>query len=274
MIKNGLKKKKIIFNLEDYEDEEKFKKVKFTINFKSLVKKNTHKSWHELLSSLDYSKIEDRIKDDLSKNGNIMNIFPERENIFRVFKMPLDKIKVVILGQDVYHSLDSKKEIPQAVGLAFSVPPQAVIPSSLKNIIKNLQKDPLLKFIKNKETGGDLSSWEKQGIFLLNCGLTCLEKKPGSHARLWAPLTNKIISYIAKNNKNLIFVLWGAFALDKEPLIIKESKTHQIIKSSHPSGLSCNKPLKSYPAFMQCHFASLVNKLLKDKNIKEINWNF
>ena len=263
------KKEVTPFDLDTYDGDD----VEYDVKLEPLIEK-THKSWHKLLKSLDYKKIEERISSDLAKTGTIVNMFPEKENIFRVFGMPLDNIKVVILGQDVYPNVDKKTDLPQAVGLCFSVPKEVDIPSSLKNIIKNLEKDPLIKFKKDKDTGGDISSWEKQGVFLLNCGLTCLEKRAGSHAKLWAPLTNDIISHIAKNTENVVFVLWGAFALDKEKIILESGKKHHVIKSSHPSGLSCNKPLKSYPAFKNCHFAGIVNKILKEKEKKEIEWSF
>lgn len=193
----------------------------------------------------------DENKEELNKiNDSLIKTkitYPERINIFRAFELaPLDSLTTVILGQDPYPSYEiiNKIKIPQATGLAFSVPKEIKIPSSLKNIFRNLYK---YKHINKYPEDGDLTWLAKQNVLLLNTSLTVEEDKKLSHSRLWQHMTDTIINYISNNKSNIVFVLWGAHAVSKKYLI-DESK-HKIIISSHPSGLSCNKKLGIHPEF-------------------------
>lgn len=162
---------------------------------------------------------------------NNQSIFPKLENIFRIFKeCDLDKIKVVILGQDVYHAHEN-----QANGIAFSVNENVKLPPSLKNIYKEL-----MSCYPDTKVSGDLSHWVKQGVFLLNCSLTVLKSKPGSHINIWKDFTDDVIRVISNNTNNVIFCLWGRFGESKEDLINKDNK-HIVLKCSHPSPLSAYK---------------------------------
>ena len=147
------------------------------------------------------------------------------------------------------------------MGLAFSVQPSIPLPSSLKNIFNNMKK---FGHIKNIPTNGDLTYLAKQGCLLINSALTVFEKKANSHSKLWQWFTDYIIEYLSDNYENLIFVLWGAFAYKKNKFI--NTDKHKIIVSSHPSGLSYNKPMKSFPAFSDNDHFGQINEYLEKFN--------
>lgn len=183
------------------------------------------------------------------KNG--INIYPQKENIFRIFKkITPNKIKVVILGQDPYHN-------GNAVGFAFSVE-NAKINPSVKNIYKELEKEGF--YLPNKN--GDLSHWVDQGVFLLNTALTVRESQAESHLNLWNEFTNILIKYLDELPGKFIFVLWGNNAQKYSNLITN----HKILKSSHPSPFSCDRGF-----FGNDHF-KLINKHLLENNMGEIKW--
>lgn len=182
------------------------------------------------------------------------NYFPPKDKIFQSFEL-INNIKVLILGQDPYHGID------QANGLAFSVNKGIKIPPSLRNIFKEL----------NNEYGydipqhGDLSSWSKQGVLLLNSILTVESGKPSSHKKMgWENFTDSIIKHISENEENIVFLLWGNFAKSKEDLINKDK--HLILKSTHPSPFSANK------GFLGCDHFKTCNEYLEEKNINPIDW--
>lgn len=173
--------------------------------------------------------------------------YPPREQVFRIIEeLPLDKIKVVILGQDCYHSEG------QANGLAFSVNKDIKIPPSLRNIFKEIK----CSFPKTVQSSGDLTPWVKQGVFLLNCALTVAPGKPGSHAKIWKEYTDSLIKEISENTNGVFFLLWGEFAKGKADLI--DQNKHTILMAGHPSPLNTSQP------FVGCgHFEKL----------DFINWN-
>lgn len=185
--------------------------------------------------------------------------YPDYENIFKIFEIvPLNEIKVVIIGQDPYHGPG------QAMGLSFSVPNGQEIPPSLVNIFKEIKLEYEDNFDLPKN--GDLTSWAKQGVFLLNNTLTVEAHKANSHKDYgWNEFTDNVIKYIDKQNFNKVFVLWGNFAKNKATLIDNDNSL--ILKSPHPSPLSANKGF-----FGNNHFKK-INEYLKDNNLKEINWN-
>ncbi len=185
-------------------------------------------------------------------------IFPKKNHIFNAFKLTkFEKLKVVIIGQDPYYN---KK---QAHGLAFSVRSNIKnIPPSIQNIYKEIKKEyPKYNIPKN----GCLKNWAKQDILLLNSILTVEEKKPKSHKNQgWEIFTNKIICYINKYLKNIVFLLWGYNAQKKTLLI--NNKKHLILKTSHPSPLSVNK------GFNGCNHFKKTNLFLQKINKKKIIW--
>lgn len=183
-------------------------------------------------------------------------IYPQKKDVFKCFEnTSLKMVKVVIIGQDPYHGFN------QANGLCFSVNKNTSIPPSLKNIFKEVRNDIGCSEPKH----GDLSSWSRQGVLLLNSSLTVEKNNPGSHSKIgWEIFTNKIISSLSVQKDNLVFMLWGKHAIRKEKLIY--DKNHLILKSPHPS------PLSAYRGFFGCKHFSKTNLFLKEKNIEEINW--
>ena len=203
---------------------------------------------------------------DRLKYLNKKKIFPKPELVFNAFKhFELKDLKVVLLGQDPYIRYEEKdgKVIPQAMGLAFSVPKEIKkIPPSLKNIFKELKNNFKEFKIPNN---GDLTRWVKEeNILLLNSALTVIEGKSSSHQKLWESLTDSIIKYISDNTENIIFILLGNFAKNKSKLIDLEK--HYVIKGVHPSPLSASR------GFFGSNIFKRTNKFLKDEEIKEINW--
>ena len=137
------------------------------------------------------------------KQGTI--VYPKPSDVFNAFKFtPFNEVKVVILGQDPYHGAN------QAHGLSFSVQKGVAIPPSLKNIYKELQADiPGFKI----PAHGDLSSWAKQGVLLLNSTLTVRSDQPGSHQKMgWEPFTDQAIRALSEQREGLVFMLWGRHA--------------------------------------------------------------
>lgn len=252
----------------------------------NLKKLKIHKDWKdifvEIYNDKKYEKLEKELSKYLEESKGTINIFPYPKQVFSAFNLtPLNKLKVVILGQDPYHGQeyyiegdespedsDEYKMIPQAMGLSFSVPVGFQIPSSLKNIYKNMIKYKQLDEYPNH---GNLESWAKQGVMLLNCSLTVKQKKPNSHAKLWTWMTDKIIKHISDKTENVIFVLWGRYAYNKNKLI--DDKKHKIIASSHPSGLSYAKKMGNFSSFKDQNHFGMINDYLTNNKKKPINWN-
>jgi len=159
------------------------------------------------------------------------NIFPSKEQIFKVFEMDVREIQIVLLGQDPYHKPG------QAHGLSFSVPIGFPIPPSLRNIYKELKREfPERKY---EFLSGNLENWfYREKIFLLNASLTVIQNKPGSQMKVWRDFTNNIIEFISIQNKECIFLLLGNFAKEKDNFI--ENK-NRIVYGVHPSPLSASR---------------------------------
>ena len=159
-------------------------------------------------------------------------VYPRNADIFNAFnKTPFDKVKVVILGQDPYHGPN------QAHGLSFSVQKGVAIPKSLINIYKELATD-IPGFV--KPTHGNLEGWAEQGVLLLNATLTVRAAEAASHQKKgWEQFTDAVIKKLSDERKGLVFILWGAYAQSKIPLI--DASKHHIIKSVHPSPLSVER---------------------------------
>jgi uracil-DNA glycosylase len=146
---------------------------------------------------------------------------------------PLDKTRVVILGQDPYHGPG------QAEGLAFSVPAGLKLPPSLRNICKELQRD----LGQPMPTSGHLGAWTERGVLLLNTCLTVEDGQPASHAKKgWESLTDALIVAAAAHASPKVFMLWGAHAQAKAPLIAAAGPQHLVLQANHPSPLSASRP--------------------------------
>ena len=209
---------------------------------------NIHSSWNEVFYKHDIvlETIYDKNKVIYPKN---------QEDVFKVFKMDVKDIKVVLLGQDPYYANEN-----QAHGFSFSVPRYTKIPPSLKNIFTEIGNEFLDRNYKFKN--GDLTKWfENEKIFLLNCSLTVEKSKVGSHMSLWNKFTNDVIKFINDKNKNCVYILLGNFAHNKMKLIDKEDHIN-VIKAVHPS------PLSAYRGFFNSNIFKNVEKLLGQK----INW--
>ena len=180
-------------------------------------------------------------------------VYPEKENVYRVFEMDVTKIKVVLLGQDPYHGQN------QAHGLSFSVPTGVKIPPSLRNIFKELQNEfPERNY---NFVSGNLEQWfYREKIFLLNASLTVVEGKAGSHMKQWETFTNSVIEFISAQNPMCIFLLLGNFAKAKEKYILNKER---IINGVHPS------PLSAHNGFFNSNIFIKVEELLNEK----IDWS-
>lgn len=183
-------------------------------------------------------------------------IFPPFEDLFSAFHFTaLKDVKVVILGQDPYHN-DG-----QAHGLSFSVKPEVAIPPSLLNIYKELQVD-LGTYIPDN---GYLLKWAKQGVFLLNAVLTVRAHNAASHSNKgWEKFTDAVIEILNKEDRPIVFLLWGRFAKEKAKML--NNPKHLVLTAAHPS------PLSAYNGFFACKHFSKTNEFLKKNNIEPIDW--
>ena len=183
-------------------------------------------------------------------------IYPEYKNIFTAFNTTsYDNVKVVILGQDPYHGEGEPH------GLSFSVQDGIKLPPSLKNIYKELYDD--LNII-NPNTG-NLISWSKQGVLLLNAILTVEKDKPASHRNIgWEQFTDAVISKINEKDSPVVFILWGNFARSKKNLI--SNPKHLVIESPHPS------PFSARNGFFGSKPFSKTNEFLTKNGLAPINW--
>ena len=183
-------------------------------------------------------------------------IYPEPKNLFNAFdSCPFDKVAVVILGQDPYHG------IGQAHGLCFSVPEGTRSPPSLQNIFKEIESD----LGTTPPLNGDLTRWAAQGVFLLNAILTVEARKPASHRDIgWEQFTDDVIRLLSDKRDNLVFLLWGNFAKQKQNLI--DENSHRILTAPHPS------PYSAASGFFGCKHFSQANDYLKQHNKQPIVW--
>jgi len=239
-----------------------------------LDKLSINESWHDFVKSKIFKKNIKKVNEYLSycfnlTHGNV-GIYPYPDLVFNSLNAtPLDKVKVVILGQDPYirYEIHTDKKIPQAMGMSFSVSKGIKIPPSLDNIYDNLLK---YKHITKKPKHGNLSFWAYQGCLMLNTALTVQEGCSNSHEKQWVELTDALIQFISKKTDNTVFVLWGRPALNKLDLIDRDK--HKVIISSHPSPLSVNNSLSHYGAFKDKDHFKEINDYLKSKGKSTILW--
>lgn len=226
---------KITINIED---------IKINDDWKEFLKEEFNKNY--------FLEIKKRYIQALNNNAII---YPPANLTFNAFNLtPLDGLKIVLLGQDPYHQPN------QAMGLSFSVPYGVKIPPSLLNIYKELKTDLDIEPSKS----GDLSSWAKQGILLLNSILSVEAGKPASHSSWgWKEFSDAVISKLSLEKSGLIFMLWGNYAKSKKALI--DTSKHFILEAAHPSPLART-------GFLGCKHFSKANEILRNLGKNPINW--
>ena len=213
-------------------------------------------SWQKVLKSefeKDYFK---HLISFVKQEYATQQVYPQGKQIFHAFEeCPFEKLEVVILGQDPYHGPG------QANGLAFSVNEGVRTPPSLRNIFKEIKAD----LGKEIPESGNLERWAEQGVLLLNATLTVRANTAGSHQNKgWETFTDAVIKKISDEKKNVVFLLWGAYA-QKKGAIIDDTK-HLVLKAAHPSPFAADK------GFFGAHHFSKANAFLKAHGKKEIDW--
>jgi len=217
---------------------------------------NICKDWDDILASEFskpyFSELWSRVEEEY-RSGTI---YPAKENIFNALRYTSYKdVKILILGQDPYHGAG------QAHGLAFSVQKGVDLPPSLRNMFKELINDVGITM----PAHGCLSAWAEQGVMLLNTVLTVREASPNSHKNLgWTQFTDAIISALNERKDPVIFLLWGANAKEKLPLITNSQ--HYVLSAPHPSPLSASR------GFFGCSHFSKANEILQRQGKTPICW--
>lgn len=232
-----------------------------SLNEQQLAKLNKvqlDESWKYGLSEFLLSPKMDELKAFLVEEKKADKIiYPPNHLIFNALNTtPLDRVKVVILGQDPYHGPN------QAHGLSFSVQKGVALPPSLRNIFHELHADVGVERPKH----GDLTHWAEQGVLLLNAVLTVEAGQPTSHQkRGWEEFTDHVIDVLNEQREHIVFILWGAYAQRKGQRINQDK--HLVLKAAHPSPLAANRG-----GFFGCKVFSKANNYLKQNGIEPINW--
>ena len=217
-----------------------------------------NQSWETLLASEFQMPYFVELMQQVEQEYATTTCFPPKELIFSAFEQfDFQDTRVVIIGQDPYHGTG------EANGLCFSVNDGVAIPPSLKNIFTEINREyDRILF----PTSGNLERWAKQGVLLLNAGLTVRKDEANSHKHLkWNLFTDAVIDLINEQSENVVFLLWGSFAQKKGKLIDREK--HLVLESGHPSPLSANRGMW----FGNNHF-KLTNEYLKVNAKIEIEW--
>ncbi len=214
------------------------------------------KSWKKILSTEFEKAYFLELVSFVKKEYATQVIYPPAKDIFNAFNLcPFDLTKVIIIGQDPYHS------VGQAHGLCFSVNEKLDIPPSLQNIFKEISADLKTSIYPT----GNLERWAKQGVLLLNATLTVRQNMAGSHqGKGWETFTDSVIKNLSDKKNNLVFLLWGSYAQQKIKLI--DTEKHCVLCSPHPS------PLSAYRGFLGNKHFSLSNNYLIKHNLSPIDW--
>ena len=216
-------------------------------------------SWSEFFKSVAQKDYSEKLNHFLNVEYASVTVYPPRDKMFNAFKLcPLDKVKVVIVGQDPYH------EPGQAMGLSFSVPQGIKVPPSLVNIYKEIENETGVKMDKNN---GDLTYLAKQGVLLLNSILTVRAHQPMSHnIEEYHLFLEDVLSVLDKQYRPMVFLLWGGPA--RKLKVYLHNPTHLILECCHPSPLAANHG----NWFGNGHF-NKTNEYLKNNNLSPIKWN-
>lgn len=221
-------------------------------NTKNLIN-NIETDWKDILLSIiePYANNIDKELNESKQKYTKNFIYPKEQDIFRCFNyFNVNEMKVLILGQDPYHTPNV------AMGLAFSCPNNVQMPPSLRNIFKELQRC----YNGELRTNTDLSDWSKQGVLLLNTSLSVVINTPNGHSNIWKDFINDLLKYIG-NMKDIVVMLWGNSAKQYKILF----KDCYILEHTHPS------PLSRKPFIGNNHFV-LCNEYLREKGKEEIIW--
>jgi uracil-DNA glycosylase len=224
--------------------------------YTTFMKVNIEPSWKKVLQdefdSEYFEELASFVKDEY-ENGTV---YPHPKKMFAAFDLcPLDKVRVVILGQDPYHGPN------QAHGLCFSVKDGVRHPPSLRNIFKEIQADVGTP----PPDSGNLTRWTEQGVLLLNATLTVRAHKAGSHQKKgWEQFTDAVIKYLSEEKSDLVFLLWGRYAQDKGAVIDKQK--HLVLEAAHPS------PFSAHNGFFGCQHFSKTNTYLMLHGYDPIRW--
>ncbi|HVG34450.1 MAG TPA: uracil-DNA glycosylase [Pyrinomonadaceae bacterium] len=212
--------------------------------------------WRKLLKGETDKQYFQDLQDFLAQEYETQTIYPPANDVFAALKYtPLEKVNVLLLGQDPYPRPN------QANGLSFSVRPGVAIPASLRNMFTELQSDVGFELPNN----GSLESWARQGVLLLNAVLTVRAGEPNSHKdRGWEIFTDAVIRKVNEKESTVVFVLWGKYAQKKTALI--DAARHKIVKCAHPS------PLSAAQGFFGCRPFSKINAALLEAGKPEIDW--
>ena len=212
--------------------------------------------WQAALSPEFRKPYYRRLRETVVQEYGSRRIFPPKDEIFTAMHLtPLSKVKVVILGQDPYH------EPGQAQGLCFSVPEGVKIPPSLVNIYQELHDDLGCDIPQH----GNLKAWAEQGVLLLNTVLTVRAHEAFSHRGIgWEQFTDAIIEILDKEDRPMVFLLWGSPAQKKSEML--KNPKHLILKAPHPS------PLSAYRGFFGCRHFSKCNEFLKSHGEEPVDW--
>ena len=205
-------------------------------------------SWRKVLADELAKPYFRRLEEFVAAEYSAGTVYPPTEKIFEAFaRTPFHRVKVVIVGQDPYHGPG------QAQGLCFYVPPGVRRPPSLRNIAKELGGEP------------DFLSWAEQGVLLLNSTLTVAAGRPGSHAgKGWEEFTDAVVRAVSERRRSVVFILWGAYAQRKAPLI--DRSRHLAIETAHPSPLSARRGFFGSRPFARA------NEWLAAHSIEPIVW--
>lgn len=216
-----------------------------------------HNEWDDILKDEFEKDYYLKIRKFLANEYRNRTVYPDMYDIFNALKYTsFSEVKAVIIGQDPYH------EPNQAHGLSFSVQKGVEIPPSLVNIYKELEDDLGIK----PPSHGNLVTWAKQGVLLLNATLTVRAHEANSHAGIgWQIFTDRVISLLNESPSPIAFLLWGANARRKKELIT--NRKHFIIESAHPS------PLSAYRGFFGSRPFSKINQFLKRNGRAPIDWH-
>lgn len=213
-----------------------------------------HPSWNQFLQSEFDKPYFHSLSHFLHTAYQNHTIYPKKSQVFSAFSTDLNQIKVIILGQDPYHTPGA------AHGLAFSVPETEPIPPSLRNIYQAIENDLKTK----KSRTGNLQSWQNQGVLLLNNVLTVEAHRPGSHRNQgWEIFTEAVIRHLNQTRPHLVFLLWGNDAKAKAKII---SDHHLTLTAPHPS------PLSAHRGFFDCRHFSKANQFLEQHQLTPIDW--